>query len=73
MVYTIVTTLLYSLNPIHMPTKYDKSIRKILQLSPYSYGISLPVDDLRDLGWKEKQKVTVTRQDNKLIIEDWEK
>lgn len=56
-----------------MPSKHNKQIRKILQLSPYSYGVSLPVDDLRALGWKETQKVTVTRKGNKLIIEDWEK
>lgn len=56
-----------------MPLKREKNIRKIRQLSPYSYGISLPVDQLRALGWREKQKVTVTQEGDKLIIEDWEK
>lgn len=54
-----------------MPLKHDKSVRKIMQLSTHSYGITLPVDDLRTLGWKEKQKVVVRREGERFIIEDW--
>lgn len=54
-----------------MPSKVTKNVRKIIQISQYSYGITLPVDDLRALGWKEKQKVVVRREDDRFIIEDW--
>jgi len=33
----------------------------------------VPVDFLRELKWREKQKVVVKKRGNKLIIEDWKK
>ena len=48
-------------------------IRKI-QLSGGSYYITIPIDIIRTLGWKEKQKVIVNHVSGKKIeIKDWKK
>jgi antitoxin component of MazEF toxin-antitoxin module len=34
-------------------------------------AVTLPIELMRELKWREKQKVVVTKRGNKLIIEDW--
>jgi bifunctional DNA-binding transcriptional regulator/antitoxin component of YhaV-PrlF toxin-antitoxin module len=34
-------------------------------------SLTLPIEHIRALGWKDKQKVVVTRRGSKLVIEDW--
>ncbi len=36
-----------------------------------SYGITLPIELVRELAWRERQKLIVTKRGDKLIIEDW--
>lgn len=51
----------------------EEGIRKLTKLAGgSSYGITLPIDHIRELGWKERQKLTVKKVGKKLIIEDWE-
>ena len=38
-----------------------------------SMGLTLPVEILRELGWRKKQKVVVKRTGKRIIIEDWKK
>jgi len=49
----------------------QEHIRKITK-SGDSYAITLPISVMRELGWREKQKVTAKRVGKKIIIEDWE-
>ncbi|MDP3974924.1 MAG: hypothetical protein Q8P88_01395 [Candidatus Jorgensenbacteria bacterium] len=49
----------------------DEEIRNI-QKSKRSYYITLPVADVRALGWRERQKVRVVRKGKKLVVADWE-
>lgn len=50
----------------------DRNIRKITKFAGgASYGITLPIEMIRDLKWREHQKVVVTQRGKKLIIEDW--
>ena len=51
----------------------EKNIRKLTKLGKKSIGLTLPIEMVRDLGWKEKQKVVVKKSGNKLIISDWKK
>ena len=51
---------------------YDKNIRKIAKLGN-SYALTLPIDLVRELGWKKTQKVTITKRGQGLLIQDWEK
>jgi len=50
----------------------SEEVRKITVVGKGSYMVTLPIGYIRDLGWREKQKVTVTKRGKKLIIEDWE-
>ena len=38
-----------------------------------SYVLVLPVEFVRHLKWKERQKLNITLKDKKLIVEDWKK
>ena len=40
----------------------DKNVRKLTRIGNKSIGLTLPIDIVRDLKWKEKQKVTVKFQ-----------
>ncbi len=38
-----------------------------------SYSITLPIEFVRHLGWKERQKLDITLKGDTLIIKDWKK
>lgn len=48
----------------------DKNIRKILKNGD-SYAVTLPIELVRELKWKEKQKVMVKKRGKGLTIVDW--
>jgi antitoxin component of MazEF toxin-antitoxin module len=49
----------------------DRNIRNLTKTGGHSIGLTIPIDIIRDLGWKERQKVVVKRQGSKLVVEDW--
>jgi antitoxin component of MazEF toxin-antitoxin module len=50
---------------------YNKNIRKLTK-SGASYALTLPIDIVRELGWREKQKVVVKKRGKGMVIVDWE-
>ena len=38
-----------------------------------NYCVILPVEFIRHLGWKERQKLDITLDGKKLVIKDWKK
>lgn len=50
----------------------DSSTRKLMRLGKFSLAVTLPKEVLAELGWKERQKVTVKKHGNGILIEDWE-
>lgn len=57
-----------------MGRRKDENIRKIQQSGEKgSYHLTLPVNIIRDLKWREGQKVVVKRSGRKITIIDWEK
>lgn len=42
-----------------------------IQQSGGSYHISIPISLMRELGWKERQKVAVKKQGKNISIKDW--
>ena len=50
-----------------------KEIRKLTKIGGKSIGLTLPIDLVRELGWREKQKVTVKRVRGGVMIKDWKK
>lgn len=51
--------------------KDEKNVRKLTKLGGKSIGLTLPIDMVRELGWREKQKVTVKRVRGGVLIKDW--
>lgn len=55
-------------------TKTGKeNVRKLTKLGKKSFGLTLPIEIIRKLGWREKQKVKTKLKRRKIIIEDWKK
>lgn len=50
----------------------QRNIRKITR-SGTSLNVSIPVEFLSKLGWKEKQKVVVRKVVGGVLIKDWKK
>ena len=51
----------------------ERNVRKLLKNSGGSIQITLPIEFIRELKWRDGQKVTVQKVGNRLIIEDWVK
>lgn len=51
----------------------DKNVRKLCKIGKQSTGLTLPIEILRELGWKSKQKVIVKRIHGGVEIRDWRK
>ncbi len=49
----------------------NKNVRKLTRIGNRSLGLTIPIDMLRSLKWREKQKVVVKRIGKSLIINDW--
>ena len=51
----------------------EQNIRKITKIGRQSLAVTLPVEILRELKWKEKQKVVVKKIRGGVQIKDWKK
>ena len=51
----------------------DRNIRKLGKSGNKSITVTIPIDIVRGLGWKSKQKVVLKRKGDKVTIEDWKK
>lgn len=51
----------------------QRSIRNLTKVAGHSFGITLPVEIVRKLGWRSRQKLTVTPKGKKLVVKDWKK
>ena len=47
----------------------SESIRKITKTGPYTYYVTIPKTVLKELNWRERQRVTVKRVGKRLVIE----
>jgi hypothetical protein len=50
----------------------DKNIRK-LSSNSRSIAVTLPIEFIRKLKWRKKQKVVLKLKGKKITIEDWKK
>ena len=52
----------------------ERNIRKVTKIAGgSSFGITLPIEMVRKLGWRERQKVVVSMRGEQLTIKDWKK
>ena len=50
-----------------------KEVRNI-QRHQHTYYVTIPVEIIKEFGWKERQKVVVKKYGKgKIVIEDWKK
>lgn len=49
----------------------ERNIRKITK-NGASHSVSIPIEILKKLGWRERQKVVVKLEGRKIIIKDWQ-
>lgn len=50
----------------------DRNIRKLTRVGGgRSITVTLPIEMIRELGWREKQKVVVKKWGKGMVIEDW--
>jgi len=56
-----------------MPTRKreESNIRKLTKIGKHSIGLTLPIEVVRELGWKERQKVMVKKTNGVLVIRDY--
>lgn len=50
----------------------EQQIRNLTQNTTGTYTVSLPIQLVKQLRWQRGQRLTVTRQGKKLIIQDWQ-
>ena len=48
-----------------------KSVRKLTKLGGKSIGVTIPIEIVRELGWREKQRVTVKKVKGGVIVRDY--
>lgn len=48
-----------------------KETRKLTQTAGTTYYVTIPQYMIKELGWRKGQKMTVRRDGEKIIIEDW--
>ena len=51
--------------------KNKKNTRKLIRWGKTSLGITLPMDIIDELGWRERQKLSVKRVVRGILIHDW--
>ncbi len=51
----------------------DRNIRKLTKVGKQSIAVTLPIEMVRELGWREKQKVSIKRVPGGMLIRDWRK
>ena len=53
----------------------QRNIRKLTKVGNRSYGITLPIEVIRNFRWKERQKLelVVNKRNKTIKIKDWKK
>ena len=51
----------------------DKNIRKLGKSGGKSITVTLPIEIIRELKWRDGQKVVVKKRGDGIIIVDWKK
>ena len=49
----------------------ETNVRKLTKIGNKSIGLTLPIEMVRELGWRERQKVTVKKVKSGLMIKDY--
>ena len=53
--------------------KEEREVRKLTKVGKKTIAVTIPIEIVRELKWKEKQKVTVKRVRGGVLVKDWKK
>ena len=51
----------------------DRNVRKINKYGNGSYSLTIPIEMMRELGWRDGQKVVFKRKGRDIVIKDWKR
>lgn len=51
--------------------KEEREIRKLTKVGKKSIAVTIPIEIIRELGWREKQRVAVKRTKGGVVIRDY--
>ena len=51
----------------------EKNTRKLVRLGKTSLVVALPIEIIKSLKWREKQKVVVKKTRGGILIKDWKR
>ena len=51
----------------------EQNVRKLTKVGRQSIAVTIPIEIVRELKWKTKQKVVVERVRGGIVIKDWKK
>jgi len=51
--------------------RFNENIRNI-QKSRSTYYVNIPIELMREFGWRERQRVTVTKYGDGILIKDYD-
>lgn len=51
----------------------EQNVRKLTKVGRQSIAVTIPIEMVRELKWKTKQKVAVERVRGGVVIKDWKK
>jgi antitoxin component of MazEF toxin-antitoxin module len=49
----------------------DKNIRKLTKVGGATLYVTIPVEMVKQLNWKERQKVVLSLKNKKITVQDW--
>lgn len=50
-----------------------RGVRKLTKLGKKSIAVTIPIETIKKLGWKERQKVKVKKIRGGVSVKDWKK
>lgn len=51
--------------------RYVRKLGKIGSATNHSYYVTIPIEFVRNLSWRDNQRLIVKKRGSKLVIEDW--
>lgn len=51
----------------------EQNIRKLTKVGRQSIAVTIPIEIVRELKWKERQKVVVEKVRGGVLVKDWKK
>lgn len=53
--------------------KEEREVRKLTKVGKKTIAVTIPIELVRELGWREKQRVTVKKVRGGILVKDWKK